>query len=273
MSRIWFAGDLETVANFWRIDRRDGVTLGFTTHDADLWFDGVLHRASPGMVPSSIRKSAGFEPDSAEVRGILSHEAISAADLAEGRFDGARVRIGLIDWQTTERDTLYTGTIGAVSQDDGMFSAELKSRKEELARDPVPRSSPSCRALFCGPGCNLNPQRFTREVEIAAIDGLKNAVKLTIAGDLQAFDGGTLRWLEGPQAGMASRIVGVDDDSLVLDLPLNPGTEAGSRAFLREGCDHTLGTCGTRFGNAVNFRGEPFLPGNDLLTRYPVPAS
>jgi len=28
-------------------------------------------------------------------------------------------------------------------------------------------------------------------------------------------------------------------------------------------------TCSARFGNAVNFRGEPYLPGNDLLTRYP----
>lgn len=98
MSRKWFSGDLETVATFWRIDRRDGVTLGFTTHDADLWFDGLSHRASPGMVPSSIRKSAGFEADSAEVRGTITHEEISTEDLATGRFDGARVRIGLIDW-------------------------------------------------------------------------------------------------------------------------------------------------------------------------------
>jgi len=67
MTRTWFSTDLETVASFWRLLRRDGVTLGFTTHDADLWFDGVLHQASPGMVPSSIRKSAGLEADSAEV--------------------------------------------------------------------------------------------------------------------------------------------------------------------------------------------------------------
>jgi hypothetical protein len=41
-------------------------------------------------------------------------------------------------------------------------------------------------------------------------------------------------------------------------------------AELREGCDHTIETCTSRFGNAANFRGEPFLPGNDLLARYPV---
>ncbi|HKR91916.1 phage BR0599 family protein, partial [Novosphingobium sp.] len=37
-------------------------------------------------------------------------------------------------------------------------------------------------------------------------------------------------------------------------------------------CDHTLNTCAARFSNAANFRGEPFLPGNDLLVRYPGPA-
>jgi len=43
------------------------------------------------------------------------------------------------------------------------------------------------------------------------------------------------------------------------------------RAQVLEGCDHTLQTCGTRFGNAINFQGEPFLPGNDLIVRYGLP--
>ncbi|MCC6942300.1 MAG: phage BR0599 family protein, partial [Novosphingobium sp.] len=52
--------------------------------------------------------------------------------------------------------------------------------------------------------------------------------------------------------------------------PLAVGAGAGLRVILREGCDHTIGTCADRFGNGVNFQGEPFLPGNDLLTRYPA---
>jgi len=60
-------------------------------------------------------------------------------------------------------------------------------------------------------------------------------------------------------------------DWLVLDRPAAIGTAAGILVELREGCDHTLDTCATRFGNAINFQGEPFLPGNDLLTRYPAP--
>jgi uncharacterized protein len=32
--------------------------------------------------------------------------------------------------------------------------------------------------------------------------------------------------------------------------------------------DQRFSTCVSRFANALNFRGEPHLPGNDLLTRY-----
>ncbi len=45
-------------------------------------------------------------------------------------------------------------------------------------------------------------------------------------------------------------------------------TLAGALVELVEGCDRRFETCCTRFANAANFRGEPFLPGNDLLTRY-----
>lgn len=271
MSRVWFAGELETVATFWRVLRRDGVTLGFTGHDHDLWFDGVLHRASPGMVPAAIRKSADFEPDSAEVRGALTHEGITGADLAAGRFDNAQVRVGVVDWETLEHQVLYAGTIGSVSEEDGSFSADLVSRKAELQRDPVPRTSPACRATFCGPGCNLNPLRYTREVTLVSLDADANAATFAEAPDPAVSAGGTLRWIDGSQAGIAMGVMGGDAAGLVFDVPIDENTPAGARALLREGCDHTLDTCASRFGNAVNFRGEPFLPGNDLLTRYPSP--
>lgn len=272
MTRTWFADDLETVATFWRILRRDGVTFAFTTHDRDLWFDGFLHQASPGMVPSSIRRTSDFAPDSVEVEGALSHEAITAPDLAAGRFDGARVRIGVVDWETCENAVLYAGTIGTVSQEDDRFSADLVSRKAELLRDPVPRTSPACRAAFCGPGCNLNPERFSREVRLVAVDARSNAVSFTEALDPSLFVGGMVRWVDGPQAGRIMGVMAADGSgALVLDVPLDETTPAGTAAIAREGCDHTLDTCAARFSNAVNFRGEPFLPGNDLLTRYPVP--
>jgi uncharacterized phage protein (TIGR02218 family) len=31
------------------------------------------------------------------------------------------------------------------------------------------------------------------------------------------------------------------------------------------GCDKTIGNCAGKFGNAVNFRGEPYVPGMDKM--------
>ncbi|MBX9643871.1 MAG: DUF2163 domain-containing protein [Novosphingobium sp.] len=271
MSRVWFSQPLETVATFWRVVRRDGVTLGFTAHDRDLWFDGVLHRAAPGMVPSAIRRSAGFEADSAEVTGALSHDSISAFDLATGRFDGARVLIGLVDWESLGTHVVYRGTIGSVAEEAGTFSADLVSRKAELGRDPVPRTSPGCRAAFCGPGCTLSPARFSHAGTLTAFDLASNAATISVSGTLSNFTGGQLRWLDGPYAGLSTGIAGVLGSALLLEVPLDLAPPAGTRVLLREGCDRTLDTCATRFANAINFQGEPFLPGNDQITRYPSP--
>lgn len=270
MSRVWFAQELETVATYWRILRRDGVTLGFTTHDRDLWFDHVLHSSAPGMTPAAIRRTSGLDDDSAEISGAISHQAISAADLQSGRFDGARVIVGLVDWETLEHQPLYRGAIGAVSQEMQGFVAQLESSKADMARDPIPRTSPTCRAQFCGRECALSPALYSHEATLLAHDADSNLIHITTSLDLDLLLGGSLRWIEGPYAGIGMTITGRSGSFLMLDRPLDQPLTGGLRVALREGCDHTLATCGTRFANAANFRGEPFLPGNDLVVRYGV---
>lgn len=269
MSRAWFSQSLETVAVWWRIERRDGVALGFTSHDRDLVFAGLRHRTAPGMVPSAVRRTATSEADTAEVEGALSHDAIGERDLAAGRFDGARVAVGLVDWETLEAESLFTGTIGSVGREGERFSAELQSIKQDLARQVVPRTSPTCRAEFCGEGCTLSAARFTHETAVAEVSS--DLRKVRIAADFAAADFayGWVRLIDGAGSGIVTRFQGVDEGWLVLEQPLPEGSVAGVHAIVREGCDHTLATCAARFGNALNFQGEPFLPGNDLLTRYP----
>lgn len=269
MSHVFFAKELEGVATFWRVFRQDGVTLGFTTHDRDLWFDGVLHRSAPGLLPSSIRRTADLADDAVDIQGALSHDMIAAADLSAGRFNGARIVIGVVDWTSLDRAVLYGGTIGAVRSEGGAFTAQLQSVKALLDTDPVPRTSPTCRARFCGPGCDLSPVRFERELELMAIDFDRNAVVFAGAdAALHAF--GTVRWIDGPHLGCVMALRPRDGGMLVCDTPLDTGLAPGTRATVREGCDHRFETCVRRFGNAVNFQGEPFLPGNDLLAQYPV---
>ncbi len=269
-TRVWFSDALETVAIWWRLERRDGVTLGFTSHDRDLAFGGLVHRTAPGMVPSAIRRTADFEADSADVAGALSHDSIREEDLAAGRFDGGSIAMGLVDWETLELITLYAGTIGSVGHEGAGFSAELRSIKDSLARQIVPRTAPTCRAEFCGAGCALSASAYTHLAQLAEISNDGGAVRVN-GGPAQALlTFGTLRWIDGAEAGLMRRIEAIDGNWLVLDRTTAEAIVVGTRLELREGCDHTLETCAQRFGNAINFQGEPFLPGNDLLTRYPA---
>lgn len=270
MSHVFFTSELEGIATFWRIFRRDGIALGFTSHDRDLWFDGLLHRAAPGMVPSAIRRTADLSPDSSEVDGVLSHDSIAASDLAGGRYDDAAIAIGAVDWETLDRAILYNGTIASVSGDGDRFSADIRSIKHDLERDFVPRTSPTCRAVFCGPGCTLSAARFTREAIVTTVDREANACTFGVIVPTD-FVGGELMWVDGDAAGSTSEIVSGESGALVLSQPLPDMLKPGDIARLREGCDHTLATCNDRFANAANFQGEPFLPGNDLLSRYPLP--
>jgi len=273
MTRTFFHNELEGVATYWRVNRRDGVTLGFTSHNRDLVFDGLRHQAAPGMLPSAIRRTAELEPDAVEVQGVLTHDTISSEDLRSGRYDGARIVIGVVDWETLEHASLFRGELGGTSEDSGGFEAELRSDKASLSIDPVPRTSPTCRAQFCDAACRLNPVRFTQLVSIATSDIETGRITCVPTPTPAQFMHGNLRWIDGPHAGLTMQIINADALGLVVDQQLLPGITPGARLFLRQGCDHTLTTCASRFANAVNFQGEPFLPGNDLLARYPLGAS
>ena len=268
--RVFFDRELDTVATFWRIYRRDGAALAFTSHDRDLNFGGIRHLAAPGMIPAAIRLTSELANDSAEVQGALNHDSIREAELAAGLFDEAAIEIGAVDWTSLDHHTLYTGQIGRIEDDGTQFAAELQSTKSLLEQDLVPRTSPTCRAEFCGRGCGLSAVRFTSVRALAGIDPEGNRVQF--AGlDGESHIDGRLRFMEGPQTGVAFGIIDAESDWLVLDRPLVAGTRIGAATQLREGCDHTIATCSGRFGNAANFRGEPFLPGNDLLARYGQP--
>lgn len=267
MSRVFCDRALDTVASWWRIWRTDGVALGFTTHDRDLTFAGIRHRAAPGLTPSAIRLTDGPHDEGADVEGGLAHDCIAESDLAAGRYDGATVAIGAVDWETLEHLEVWRGTIASVSREGATFAAALASAKAALDIDPVPRSSPTCRAAFCGPGCTLSPPAFTHRARVVAIAN----GRVRFEGiDPLAFVDGSLRWLDAPLAGLGASVIAADDTGLLLDTSLH-GIEPGMRALLREGCDHTVATCAEHFGNAANFQGEPFLPGTDLLAHYPQP--
>jgi uncharacterized phage protein (TIGR02218 family) len=262
--------DLATIALCWRLERGDGVTLGFTTHDRDLTISGLVYRAAPGMLPSAISVSDGLDADSVDIKGALTSAAIGGADLSAGRWDGASVRIFMVDWEAPDGESFQVarGELGEVLVKGEAFEAELRGPTALLDAPVVEQTSPECRARLGDKRCRVDMAgrtRLTRIASIAAADAV--AVEDAAAGN--AYAGGRLRWFGGANSGLESAILRSEGPALTLYEPPPAEPAAGDLVEIEEGCDKMLATCAGRFGNAANFRGEPHLPGIDLLTRYP----
>lgn len=268
MSIPWLDGALTTMALCWRLDRADGVSIGFTAHDRDLTIGGLVYRASPGMLPSAIRQSDGFDVDTLDIEGALTHDAITAEDLTAGRWDGAALTLFAADW-TDPADMLVIarGEIGDVAIRDAAFTAELRGPTALLERPVVEQTSPDCRAQLGDRRCRVDLAPRTRFVRV-----------LSVAEEVLTLDGpepsdnayayGRLRWLDGDNAGLSAALLSSAGATVTLRDPAPFAIAEGARVELLEGCDRLLRTCRARFANAANFRGEPYLPGLDLLTRY-----
>jgi len=257
-----------TLAFCWRLERRDGVTIGLTSHDRDMTIGHVRYRAAPGMMPSAIRSGITAEGVDMDIEGALTSDAINEADLMAGRWDGAALEVRLTEWEAPGALWLLLarGTIGAVGRKGGAFTAELIGAAHVLRGAVAPSTSPDCRARLGDRQCRVDLAGRRRTVPVAAVeDGVAHAAGL--AAGVYAF--GTLRWLTGANGGIVQAVIDNGTDEVVLADPPPFAVEPGTLALLTEGCDRQLGTCRARFGNAVNFRGEPYLPGTDLLTRYP----
>jgi uncharacterized phage protein (TIGR02218 family) len=259
---------VSTLAFCWKIERRDGAGIALTSYDSAVARNGISYRSDPGVIPSAFTRKLGMDPHNGEVAGALTSAALTEDDLALGRWDGARVTLSAMDWENAavSPQRLIGGELGEVSISGESFSAELRGAASRLNEAVCPKTSPECRADFGDRSCRVDLSGRTVRAHVIACDGTNLQLD-------QSFDDrflfGRIRYLAGANCGATSVILAVNGDVVrIRDLP-KAELLPGCTVEVREGCDKRLQTCVTRFGNAANFRGEPHLPGNDLLTRYP----
>lgn len=267
----WLSAPIVPLAWCWRLERCDGAVLGLTTHDAPLAIGGLPYSPAPGIRPSAIRQRRGFGSDTMEVEGALSSSAIDATELAQGRWDGARLTLIAADWQDADARhvIIASGRLGEVSSDGTAFTADLDGRDPRLIRRAAPQSSIECRADLGDGDCRVALARHTRRASVIALDRTTRRVTLSGSWAADSLIFGTIRWCEGAARGLSATIIGQEGAVVTLaTLPVADGL-IGARVEVVEGCDKRAATCAARFANIINFRGEPHLPGIDLLTRFP----
>ncbi|MFC3692011.1 DUF2163 domain-containing protein [Chenggangzhangella methanolivorans] len=264
------ASGVSTLARCWRLERRDGATLGFTDHDCDLAFGGLVYRAASGMSASAAEASLGLGVDGLEVVGALDDAGLTDADLARGAYDGARVELTLVDWEDVEnRVTLFSGALGEVAREGRGFTAELRSLAHALNQPRGRLYQRACDAALGDARCkaDLTLAEHRAEGVVTAVIGVRGLTADALDGRGRAFERGRLIWTSGANQGAAAEARRHADGFLELaEAPPAPIAE-GDGFMVTAGCDKSFETCRTRFDNILNFRGFPQMPGNDWLTR------
>lgn len=268
--------DVTTLCHCWRVLRRDGAVFGFTDHDRALTVAGTACQPDSGMIASEARKSLGMAVDTMDVEGAFSSSAIEAGEVSAGKFDGATVEVWLVNWRKPEDAALLrVFAIARITSADGRFVAELQSRMAALDRPNGRHIARGCDAEFGDGRCGMslaNPAyRGTGVVSAVLADG---GVSVAGLGGYAPgwFIEGRIDWTSGANSGLAD--VAVDDRlvdgerRLMLRGDCDGPVSAGDTFAIAAGCDKAFPTCKSKFANALNFRGFPHLPGNDVAYNY-----
>ncbi len=266
-----------TLCRCWRVRRHDGTVLGFTDHDVAVTFDGQRFAPEDGLSARAFEQTTGLAVDNSEAVGVLSGDGVREADIVAGLYDGAEVTASLVNWADPgQRVVQFRGTLGEIVRSGGAFRAELRGLAEALNQPQGRVYQAPCPAILGDADCRVDlgaPGYFAAaDVETAARD---KVFRFALLGDFEDrwFERGTLRVLSGASAGQVAVVKNdrADATGRTVEIweALRGGIAAGDFVRLEAGCDKRFATCGAKFGNAVNFRGFPHLPGEDWLMAYP----
>lgn len=269
-------GGAASLCRCWLLERPDGVTLGFTDHDAEVSFDGMVFEPDSGFERTALERSLGLSVDNMEAAGALRSDAITEADLSRGLYDGATIRQWLVDWSNTAaRDLMFAGRIGEVRRGKLGFEVEVLGLSDVL-------NQPQGRVFLRSCDASLGDGRCKAVLSgdllgAGTVTELRGERSFVVSGLWQEegwFSLGRLTWITGDNAGLAATVHshGIRQWQHVITLWAAPDApvQLGDGFAIAAGCDKSVGACREKFANILNFRGFPHMPGEDWATGYPA---
>lgn len=250
------------------LQRSDGAGYALSNHDCSLDLSGNViephgevvieeSRITDAMIDSALELSTSCKVAEALTRSVQSEE----------RSGQIVARVEVLDW-TNNADPRFIceGALGNTEDDNHKLRVNVRVTPQSLLESACIQTSPQCRARLGEQLCRIDMRGRHERIRITGQEG---GWLSTDRQALQPFLYGELRWISGPHSSEVAQVVDVQDGRLRLHRPPTSISQGGDTAILSEGCDRTRTTCSERFGNVLNFRGEPDLPGTDRLLRYP----
>lgn len=265
--RTHIEGECLTLAHCWKLTRRDSTVMGFTNHDKDLVVDGITYEAATGFMPTSVDSQASLAVDNLDVEGMLSTGNITEQDILAGKYDFAEVVVFVVNYEDISQGSiaLRRGWLGEIELRNKQFVAEVRGLTQRLSQHIGELYSPMCRAKFGDSACGINTVLHQVTGIVSAVISQSQFTDNARSGDLGYFNYGKITFTSGQNNGLSGEVKESRGKEIILALPMPYPIAAGNAYTLQRGCDKTITTCTSRYSNALNFRGEPHVPGLDKV--------
>ena len=279
-----FDAGVTTMALAWRLTRGDGVVVAVTQHDRELTIDGTRFVARNSFIAGDQEHEVCLAPDRTALTGALSIGSITEADLALGRWQDATVEAFQVDWENpADFLIIWVGKVGGISWRGSAFELDIVGLEAALAADIGRVYARTCDAILGDARCKMdmsNAQRFTGAPIIGVVSDRVISVIAPANRGIEDFIVGAAHMLSGVTQGWQSDITHIEIVAappsplwrITLARPFPIAPVAGDSVRIMIGCDKQFATCKARFANALNFRGQHTLPGDDVAFGGPPPS-
>jgi len=258
------AADLErgctTLSRCYIVERVDGLTFGFTDHDAPLTVKGVACEPETGFDGSSFDATLGAATDGMDLIGGLDSEVITRRDVELGLWDRARVESLYVNWtDPTEFVILGLAEIAETIVEGTRLTAILRSMTADLNVTQGYTLGHDCPYEFGDARCTVDLSAHMQTVTVSDFGPQWiEADAIAAQGDPIIFEQGEAVFGGGERVDIAAQ----DDARVTLWQPFYSALAVGDAVSLIAGCDKSFDSC-IRFENAARFGGEPHMTGPD----------
>lgn len=252
--------DVTTLCYLWRLELVDGSVLKFTDHDKDVGD----YSSNKSFSATAVQTTLSGAKANLDVAVLLDDGVIDYKGLQRGKYDQTRVFLSLADFTNPASALLlYSGVFGAVTLPSKLGATiSLVGNLSRVTKDLTEQYSLKCRADFGDHRCKVDLDDYSVPFSVSAVNSAQN-ITLNITPVAGLYDFGVIAWTTGENAGMAVEILQVTIGGVArLMFKTAMPIQVGDTGTVYQGCKKTTAAC-TVYNNLPNFRGEPFVPGDE----------
>ena len=263
------------------IERADGQVFAYTSHDQPLTLNAaawglssaLVFDAAQGLTASEIVSTAGFAVDNLELTTLDDGTLFVRDEVLAGAWRNAAFRLFRYRWDVSpvtiadHVEVLMRGWLGEIEIRENTVRVELRGLAQKLQQPVGEVSTKTCRNRLGDARCGVNLTPLTFNLTVTAVTDRRTFTAAAATQAADYFGDGIVTWTSGNNVvGAPCKVRSFAGGVFTLQLPTTRNIQVGDTFTAIAGCRKRLmEDCKAKFGNVLNFRGEPHRPTLDSL--------